>query len=430
MGITALRRRKGLALGIAGGLLASGWLLGTRSTAPIAVATSLPQTESPHAASIRAIETPPGAQIAIPTGINNQGQASLVAIMKDDRIRGFFWNNGKATDVGTLGGVDAVANGVNDSGQVVGIATLKGEEEAHAFVWERGKIRNLGSLGGEFSAANAINNRGVAVGTSLTKEYDVFAAVWQGGKIGKIGALPGMEMSAGTGVNENGDAVGVSASEESIKGFYYRGGTLRQLSGLKDSDCVAVGVNNDGMVLGNSLTEQSEDAAIHAVLWNGGKVQDLGTLPGYSFSFGAGVNNRGDAVGFVFEPGERNFSAEATLLSFSHPTVQDYLRFWYLPPATRSALQESSARALNMMRGFPKLFLDPNPANYGWYSEAIKGEMPKAVAWSKGKILDLNSLLPRNSGWHLLTADGVNDKGQVVGMGVYKNRLCAYLLTP
>jgi probable HAF family extracellular repeat protein len=50
-----------------------------------------------------------------------------------------------------------------------------------------------------------------------------------------------------------------------------------------------------------------------------------------------------------------------------------------------------------------------------------------------GPMLDLNTLIPPNSGWvRLSTADGINDAGQIIGTGVlpgYENDH-AYLLTP
>jgi hypothetical protein len=45
-------------------------------------------------------------------------------------------------------------------------------------------------------------------------------------------------------------------------------------------------------------------------------------------------------------------------------------------------------------------------------------------------MLDLNNLLSPNSGWILHRALGINNKGQIVGGGIFKDQLRAFLLTP
>ena len=44
-------------------------------------------------------------------------------------------------------------------------------------------------------------------------------------------------------------------------------------------------------------------------------------------------------------------------------------------------------------------------------------------SYQDGEILDLNDLLPADSGWWLSTAYGVNDAGQIVGSGCLFGRL-------
>src|SRR5262249_13845051 len=42
-----------------------------------------------------------------------------------------------------------------------------------------------------------------------------------------------------------------------------------------------------------------------------------------------------------------------------------------------------------------------------------------AVLWQGGTKTDLNKVLPRNSGWELLDARGINDTGTIVGQGTH-----------
>jgi probable HAF family extracellular repeat protein len=45
-------------------------------------------------------------------------------------------------------------------------------------------------------------------------------------------------------------------------------------------------------------------------------------------------------------------------------------------------------------------------------------------------MLDLNNLIPANSGWFLQAANAINDKGQIVGEGTLNGQIEAFLLTP
>jgi hypothetical protein len=47
-----------------------------------------------------------------------------------------------------------------------------------------------------------------------------------------------------------------------------------------------------------------------------------------------------------------------------------------------------------------------------------------------GEMLDLNNLIPPNSGWLLHWASAINDNRQIVGTGTYNGHYRAYLLTP
>jgi len=73
------------------------------------------------------------------------------------------------TDLGTLGGTSSGAYGINNSGQIVGNASIAGNTAAHAFLYSGGIINDLGILDGATSSfAFGINNSGQVVGFSET----------------------------------------------------------------------------------------------------------------------------------------------------------------------------------------------------------------------------------------------------------------------
>ena len=72
-------------------------------------------------------------------------------------------------DLGTLGGVIGVANGLNNRGQVVGASDLKEDLTALPFLWERGRLVDLGTLGGTFGVATWLHDGGEVVGGATNK---------------------------------------------------------------------------------------------------------------------------------------------------------------------------------------------------------------------------------------------------------------------
>ena len=53
-----------------------------------------------------------------------------------------------------------------------------------------------------------------------------------------------------------------------------------------------------------------------------------------------------------------------------------------------------------------------------------------AVLWENGQVIDLQNQIPGNSGWVLRQAAGINDRGQITGIGQHNGKNRAFLLTP
>jgi len=54
---------------------------------------------------------------------------------------------------------------------------------------------------------------------------------------------------------------------------------------------------------------------------------------------------------------------------------------------------------------------------------------PRAFLYRGGVMEDLNRLIPARSGWVLDVAYAINDRGKVVGSGLWHGRRHAFLLT-
>lgn len=83
----------------------------------------------------------------------------------------FFWENGVATDLGTLGGTVGNALDINEQNQIVGTSTTA-SGVPHAFVSDGGSLLDLNNLlfnpsGWELQQATSINDLGQIVGYGL-----------------------------------------------------------------------------------------------------------------------------------------------------------------------------------------------------------------------------------------------------------------------
>jgi probable HAF family extracellular repeat protein len=61
-------------------------------------------------------------------------------------------------------------------------------------------------------------------------------------------------------------------------------------------------------------------------------------------------------------------------------------------------------------------------------SETSPGGKRHAFLYSQGTLFDLNALIPTGSGWELVSARGINDRGQIVGVGLFQGQRRAFVL--
>jgi probable HAF family extracellular repeat protein len=128
----------------------------------------------------------------------------------------FLWENGVMTNLGALGGIESIANAINDRSQVAGEFTFvdpTGNGISHAFLWENGEMRDLGTVSGDSSSqAFALNNEGQVVGSSGFGFIEVFnpfhAFLWENGVLSDLNTLipanPGSQLVIASGINARG----------------------------------------------------------------------------------------------------------------------------------------------------------------------------------------------------------------------------------
>jgi probable HAF family extracellular repeat protein len=199
--------------------------------------------------------------------VNNRGQVAGTAensVLLPPCLQGLalpvIWENSGIVQLPLFPGDQAgVALAINDKGRAVGFtATCTG---GHALIWEDGTATNLGSLGGTFASAAAINNQDQVVGSSnLAGDTTFHAFLWQDGVMTDLGTLPDHSLSAAFGINSKGQIVGQSCSDGEVdcRAFLWQDGVMTDLNDLIPADSPLflfepVSINSRGQIAGAAL---------------------------------------------------------------------------------------------------------------------------------------------------------------------------------
>jgi probable HAF family extracellular repeat protein len=204
-------------------------------------------------------------------------------------------------DLGTLGGDTSNANDVNESGQIVGSATLA-NAETHAFIitpWLGPQMIDLGTLpNGTISEARAISNRGQVVGTALPEPGTGFsrAILWDQGVMTALPDLPGLDSSWANDVNDAGVVVGASGFRP-VRWVNGVPQALGPISGLQVAG-EAVGINASGVIVGHS---PDASGVQRGWVFQNGAFTVLSLFGGRGMHM-TGINSSGDLTGIWNPP--------------------------------------------------------------------------------------------------------------------------------
>jgi probable HAF family extracellular repeat protein len=218
-----------------------------------------------------------------------------------------------------LGGTSGIAFGINNKGQIAGVAetsTLDStcpspQFQSEPVLWVKGAIQPLPTFSGDPDGfVLSLNDKGQAVGASGNCVNHAAAAIhallWQNGKAKNLGTLGGTLFSEATGINERGQVVGSSDVSGDTSpyasfgnpynhAFFWQDGEMKDLGTLPgDSGSLAFGLNNEGQAAGSGS---------RAIIWRDGVAIDLNTLvPGPPFSplyllTAFAINDHGEVVG-------------------------------------------------------------------------------------------------------------------------------------
>lgn len=320
-------------------------------------ANQLPATDTARTGqnySITDLGALPGGNVSIGQGINNLGQVAGTATGSAGTFAALF-SNGTVTSLGTLGDSNmSFGHAINDSGQVVGYIWLN-SGTPHAFLYSNGTMTdiNAAALFPAGSVAVGINNADQVVGYGWVTTANMHAFLYSNGQTTDLGTLPGYDYSStAIGINTAGQVVGPSSASSGIsRGYLYSNGIMTNLGVPAGANSsTAADINSVGQILG-TLTFDGESTS-HAGLYSSGVWTDLGQLPGANGGTSAGaINDNGVVVGWAF----------------------------FLPD-----------------------YAAHKPFKWVGYVR------------QNGVLLDLNTLIPANSGYTITKAVGINNSGKII----------------
>jgi hypothetical protein len=303
-------------------------------------------------------------------------------------------------DLGTTAdGLVPTVTGINASGQVSGFVATPGGLRAVRFTNGTGWAYVPG-LQSVFSVATAINASGDLAGYYSTPAG--MRAFRYGDSIGlmTIGVLAGGTSTQGFAITDTGEVVGNGNSSSGSRAWRTGSGlgtvptVPAALNGSISSTC---GVNSAGQMVG-AYRPNGVDRAYR--LESNGSLTDIGTLGGTTSTACAL-----DADGRVGGQSRTGTANQAYVFSTSIANVDVF---------------NSSVSKLESIA---------NGVGVGTFTSAANGGVSHAFVYTDaGGAIDLNTLIPADSGWVLTSASAVSTTGQIVGQGLVGGSPRAYRL--
>ncbi|MCL4743699.1 MAG: hypothetical protein KJZ54_16000 [Phycisphaerales bacterium] len=296
---------------------------------------------------------------------------------------------------------------LDEFGRVVG-RSQEFNGETHSVLWINGELFTAPPPPGGASAnlSGISPTSGLLVGTSLVSDRSRPAA-WRIG-VGStlLPLLVGSSICYTSTANDAGWMVGrCSAANRSA--LWPRLDPPIDLGSLGNQfgDEGANDINALGEIVGRSYNAQR---ITRPYLWRNGQMIDIGGEPTDQRGFAYGINNHTEVVGYFLSPRRRGF-------------------YWF------------EGRITDLLEPHP-LGGIPQPQEINDAGLVVgsatnrEGTGPTAVAWDKSQQfqpIDLNDCIPRHADVTLVTADDVNEAGQIAAFGEYDDgRERGMLVTP
>ena len=273
------------------------------------------------------------------TSVNDSGEVLGFAFF-DDSLGGvaFRWTNNVPTQLRNIDGTGFEAGvmtvAINDIGGGIGQG-YNSSGYPRGIVWSNGRPDELIPLADRFyncpSEATALDNLGNVIGWSYPACYSdpsdnvIHGVKWVDGSTTMVdlGTYAPGQATVPTAISPNGKFIAGQGSDNTSTVDYvkqipisYTSGKWTQLIPLPGArvNGYVVGVNDAGQIIGHADTTECQTSNIsndpyhpiyetdcnpHVVLWQNGRITDVGTLGG-AVSYGRGIDAAGDVIGVSY----------------------------------------------------------------------------------------------------------------------------------
>jgi probable HAF family extracellular repeat protein len=306
-------------------------------------------------------------------------------------------DNGPYT-VQDAGPAQAIGLAINASGAIVGTSAETGYRSAFLTPYGGGSLLLSGLEVGADAVAFGVHPLGWAVGAAVEGFYTRPVSFQSGSA---VDLAPTAASGQAHAVNAAG-AIAGWVDNGGVQAVVWSNGSATALTGTFYAQAYAI--NDAGLVTGRYY--YATDGSLRAFKWTRSGAPALLASLGGSVSQGHGINEHGDVVGDSTASG--SFDERAVWWKASGELIQ----LGTLGGAT------SSARDVNNQGHIVGYALDGQSRRRAFLSRA------------GGPMLDLNTLIDLDSGWVLLSANAINDAGQITGEGLFNDEPRAFLLTP
>jgi probable HAF family extracellular repeat protein len=315
------------------------------------------------------------------------------------------------TDLGAVHGDNmSSAEGLNSAGQAAG--TSSNSTTGIATLFSGGTAISLGTLGASDSSfGEAVNASDEVAGYDMVGSSSsavAHAFLYTNGKMTDIHSASLFPYGTlAVGINLSAEVVGYGwINTVSTHPFLYSGGRMIDLGTLGGTDASALAINDSGTVVGRSLTASGIQ---HAFLYSNGKMTDLGAPPGANSSGALAINRAGQIAGYI---GVNN-SSHAALYSQG---------VWTDLGVVPGTIGNQAAGINNSGQIVGSALFAPVP---------YKSARHIGFVIQNGALVDLNTLIPTNSGFNILGAVAINDSGDILcNARTSSGLLHGVLLTP